>query len=1449
MSYFGQADFDRPIDFEGGRIYYPFGGGPFSLAPYRCSVVNVDDGRINFRLDLVRSASQQLGLNAYAVLELRLTADYAPDRALAYLRKDHPHAALSRCVLTDWAFRLAPGPVTANLPQEVLNATRLASNGLGSARMIMPLSIESGVLLENLVRDSQTPLPAIAEAQMVGVSPRVQAVVRFRTAALLGALASMQSADGTVPRQSLVDFFSRDPAGLPLNITGSIDADRRIAFGEALTDRVIDRFGAYALSSCDADEPLIQLALPDDVGQTDIIWSLSQSFLATRRIVLRFDLLADVRHRIQDGVDGSFVIRHTAAALPLLGESNLMVFCNLPTQRVGVAELGATLTFPPNPPNRPQARTVTVTFEPPDDIAQAQVRLAPGEALNYVYTSFAVIADELGVRQVDGPALSGSGSPLRLSPGDFPIDFGLIEVAPELAALATVTGTCRYDRDGKEYTIPFALDSGRLSASLALPKGQSPVNIQCTAISRSDGSKVDLGSFDSTQVRLNLSSFAAYGSHEVEIECQFDGRATLFAIDLLAEGDFDTFANITVLAFTPTQLKRRYAWFASSPFRPGFRYRPHQDNGNPGTWRSVSWPIERLTIQPERPRSQTASEAMSVSESARRELGITRTGRTSESARLAAGAFPEGLPTSPEPEPTDLLLYGHPSDPSKKLVVPRYALGAQTVSGRQEYRMAMTQQATKSTLTVHLTKGPRDAIADAARNAQEFPHEIAVRLEFLRSPPYTARKILQFQEVTRNGAEVMATMTFATLEERDEVYRALTDANQDARLIVERSIDVALPVLQVLGPSLRVPGNLHIILATKLPPRPKPIWVRPTVNTVNKALNVNLAATKFVAAGSEAAPVKVLANTSLVASLVGLNTRVAVADWFGEVAVASLPIPVLAFTGREDSAPTEGREPYVMCNLSITNWSDFSADFFQSSPDLPPCGRNTNASRTWVDILDAVNDARLYGFCALGSPNDLTHLWFATPPDKVPARVYVQLQDRRANVVRKSNVVDTTTVQPSTPTYVPAHRQLDNVVDPVPFAFLPSLHDYIFQGITPGSGDSRLVRFTVPWQSTFHTYLQDAARPEVVYYFPDEFRIARRAEAPFIPLITVRVTSHDGMADADVIFDYIVAPHIDLKRLQAASQALLADPSFGAAKVRFQPFITNDVRFFVDRPTPQGSKREERTGVSLVLQGALKDTLVMKVPDFQLLFDAMQRDTTSLFLGHVAIAVPGENPAIIQFLARMTALEGELFLYTASTDANGNLSVALTNAIESPLRINGLGASVSRDGQTASASIQGLTLPVPSLASGSAVQMTVVPTTPLGGSGTPQVAFDLDGVTVLPDAAAILDSILDRSTLQYYDIITVKTIVNLFDPIADRPNDQIVVILVEFQGGGTAELTANILGAQVRVDYPIDDVILRRAVDTSYRYTVTVIRANGRQEQDVTPRQGTARILFVSVVK
>jgi len=157
-----------------------------------------------------------------------------------------------------------------------------------------------------------------------------------------------------------------------------------------------------------------------------------------------------------------------------------------------VAGVGANITFPPKPPDRPQSKIITVLLEPPDDLVQTQVLLAPGETLDYTYSTFAALSNEQGVQEVHGMARPGSGSPLRLTPDDFPVDFALIEVSEELVQLAAIKGMCRYRSAGREYSIAFAFDSGRLSSSLALPQGSEAVSVTCTARERRSGRQLSL---------------------------------------------------------------------------------------------------------------------------------------------------------------------------------------------------------------------------------------------------------------------------------------------------------------------------------------------------------------------------------------------------------------------------------------------------------------------------------------------------------------------------------------------------------------------------------------------------------------------------------------------------------------------------------------------------------------------------------------------------------------------------------------------------------------------------------------------------------------------------------------------------------------------------------------------------------------------------------------------
>lgn len=1442
MSLIGFPDLDRPIAFASGRIYAAFGGGAFRLEPLRCAVADSADEPVDFQLELVRAFSDS---DSHATLSLTIGPEYAAGEALARVRDIDPRATISPCVLTDWWVRLAPTPAL-RIPPELEAPVLLASNGLGSARLMARLSTDSGLMLEAMLQE-RTPLAAMAGARLEGVSPRVPVVVRFDSAALLQELLALADGAGELSRSAMVAYFGRDPSTLPLSIDGTAGADSAARFAETMADRVIARFGRYTVAPAPERGPTV--ALSRQSSAASITWALLQPVLAYRHVVLPVDLLSAARAQAQRlGLD-SVVQRRTLAVLPPLGQSRVTAMCNLPASRGGVDALGVNLVFPPCPPARPQARSAAATFEPPEDIAHMDVMLSPGEPLRYRYSPFAVITDDSGTRQLDAPEAEGSGSPLRLAPGQFPVDLVLVEVTPALGELAIVSGVCSYELDGRSHQRSFTLGSGQASIGLAVPRERASMRIDCVALARDGSGTLAMGPFESLQVRLDLTSFPTYGPQQAQVRCVFDDGAAMRALSFLPNGLEESDEAVTTVSFTPAEPERTFRWFAPSPFRPGFRYRSFDAQG--GAWAQGPRGPEALVVYSSRLRRQEAlREVAAKSGKAMRESLPRRPGKRTESAPVTEAAV-DAIATSPQADPTDELLYTSLADAAKKLYVPRYALDVQTVSGQQRYRLSMSQGDVSSTLQVHLVAAAPASLGDAARDAREYPHALTIVLEFLVAPPAGAVKSLEFTDVTRNGAIVTASLTFATLQERDEVYRALTEPERRARLVVRRFIDVAVPQ----GPSGTPPGKGGRFI---LPQRPILTLMNPVL-MATLAVNPPAAPTGTVAAASAVtatalassrfAMVSRRTESSPVAALAG--SRLALADAASTVVlrrpahpfVKSLPVPKLAFTGQHD-------EPgLTRLRLAIENWADFPDEFFAASPDLPPCGANKAASRTWIDILDADTKARLHGFCALGSAKQMADLWFAVAAGHAaPKQVRARLTDRRANVVRESSAVAISRPAPATPVYRAVRQQLDQAVVPEPFAFPPALHGYMFQGLVPAAGGSQLVRHRCQWRGTFHTYLQDATRPSVVYCFADRFKVARRRDAPFTPFITVRVASRPDATDADVVFDYVVAPYTDAKRLEDARAQLLADPHFGAAQVRFQPFLSSDVRYFIDRPSETGAVREQRSDAALVLQGALKDTLTMPLGDFRRLFDAMNRRSASMFVGRVEIDVPGGDTQVIPFEARMDDLEGEIFSYEAAAAQDGSVQVTLRSLIESPVDVQTLDATMARDGRSARGLVEG-PLPREGLMPGEALQVLVRPETALPGSTPAELAFDLGGVTVRPDIEAIWNSILDRSTVEYFRLVTVRAVASLFEPVAGREDARIAGILVEFEGGGTAELNAATLSVQVRVDHPLDDVVLGRPVSSRYRYTVTVLRANGAQERDPQPREQSAELFYVSVVR
>ncbi|HEV2840458.1 MAG TPA: hypothetical protein VGW39_03955 [Chthoniobacterales bacterium] len=118
------------------------------------------------------------------------------------------------------------------------------------------------------------------------------------------------------------------------------------------------------------------------------------------------------------------------------------------------------------------------------------------------------------------------------------------------------------------------------------------------------------------------------------------------------------------------------------------------------------------------------------------------------------------------------------------------------------------------------------------------------------------------------------------------------------------------------------------------------------------------------------------------------------------------PVPVLYLTGVEYY--TANNKNWIRYKYDVLNKMVYPAAMFAPAPNLPPCGANTNSSRTWVDFFKQ-DGTRIYGFCALSKPEDLGSIWFALEEGVIPPSwVYIEMNDRQTNTKYKSNLADTT---------------------------------------------------------------------------------------------------------------------------------------------------------------------------------------------------------------------------------------------------------------------------------------------------------------------------------------------------------------------------------------------------------------------------------------------------------
>ncbi len=116
--------------------------------------------------------------------------------------------------------------------------------------------------------------------------------------------------------------------------------------------------------------------------------------------------------------------------------------------------------------------------------------------------------------------------------------------------------------------------------------------------------------------------------------------------------------------------------------------------------------------------------------------------------------------------------------------------------------------------------------------------------------------------------------------------------------------------------------------------------------------------------------------------------------------IAELPTPILVFKGK--SATNDFK---IRWDFEIENWFEFSPELFLASPTLPPCGSIKAGPRSYIRFVSSRGQG-LGMLCGLNDPEKLKDIYFVAGNIGSPD-IYVELIDRRCDVITTSNVVST----------------------------------------------------------------------------------------------------------------------------------------------------------------------------------------------------------------------------------------------------------------------------------------------------------------------------------------------------------------------------------------------------------------------------------------------------------
>ena len=290
------------------------------------------------------------------------------------------------------------------------------------------------------------------------------------------------------------------------------------------------------------------------------------------------------------------VTKTVAPAVPT-GFQRITIVPNLPEQRQGIVDLGATIRVEPKLPFRPQAQVKTVSLKDGKGTFSVDLRFSPTEKPEYSLFTYLVLRDAAGIKQWQGETKSHQGQVVYLYPDDFPVAFVPVEASRALLKMADVQGVLKRPDGDSEVKQSFQLTAGQPAVTLALPKAMVGATLDFEARSRKGLGSIGLGPVPARPMQLGLPAFREYGLQHVQVRCVFKTAQKPVVIEFLPEGRAETRDDIKLLFFRPSRPEQTLHWHSESLFQFRYRYRVRASGSDLSPqWSGYLLPSEPLTI-------------------------------------------------------------------------------------------------------------------------------------------------------------------------------------------------------------------------------------------------------------------------------------------------------------------------------------------------------------------------------------------------------------------------------------------------------------------------------------------------------------------------------------------------------------------------------------------------------------------------------------------------------------------------------------------------------------------------------------------------------------------------------------------------------------------------------------------------------------------------------------